>query len=146
MKPLESLLDLEENKSTTVFDRIELGKSHTVQHMNLSSLPSDLTWHLFLETIDQGKIAAWVAELPECRVVADSQTAAIAALEDLLKHRMTTIQVLPLQASSENAWSKLAGLLKDDASFIEWSDRFWAEKQGIDEDEELSIEDSLRVM
>jgi hypothetical protein len=115
--------------------------------MNFSQSTSTLfTWHILVETLEQAQVAAWVAEFPECKVVADSQDAAIAALENLLKHRMATIKVLPLQLSSENPWLKLSGRLKDDASFVEWSDRFWAEKQNCDNDEELSIEESLRVM
>jgi hypothetical protein len=121
--------------------------------MNLSpSQPtsaSTLTWHILVETLDQGQITAWVAELPECRVIAESQEAAIAALEVLLNQRMAKIKVISLQLSSENSedpWFKLSGLLKDDASFIEWSDRFWAEKQQKIEDEVLSVEESLRMM
>jgi hypothetical protein len=112
--------------------------------------PSPLTWHILVETLEPGQTTAWVAEFPECRVVAASQLAAIAALEVLLNQRMATIKVMPLQLSSgnaENPWLKLGGVLQDDASFAEWSDRFWAEKQqSIADDEVLSIEESLRVM
>lgn len=109
-----------------------------------------LTLHILIETLEQGQIAAWVAEFPECKVVEKSQEAAIAALEVLLSKRMARIKVMPIQLStgdSEDPWLKVYGSLKDDASFIEWSDRFWAEKQqSIEEDEELSVEESLRVM
>jgi hypothetical protein len=79
--------------------------------MNLSIFQplstSTLTWHVLVETLEQGQIAVWVAEFLECKVVADSQEAAIAALEELLKHRMTTIKVLPLRLSSEDSWFKV---------------------------------------
>ncbi|WP_404789202.1 hypothetical protein [Altericista sp. CCNU0014] len=123
--------------------------------MNLSLLRpvpvSTLTWHILLETLDRGQIAAWVAEFPECKVVAESQDAAILALEDRLNQRMASIQVMPLQLSSGNPtppWSSLCGILKDDVSFAEWSDRFWAQKQrdDIEEDEILSVEDSLSTL
>lgn len=123
--------------------------------MNLSlSQPaptsSTLTWHVLVETLEQGQVAAWVAEFPESRVIAESEEAAITALEALLSKRMATIKVVPLQLSSEkseNPWSKLCGILKEDASFAEWSDRFWAEKQeNVEDDEILSIEESLRMM
>ncbi len=122
--------------------------------MNLSLLQpvpvSTLTWHILLETLDRGQITAWVAEFPECRVVAESQEAAILALEDRLNKRMAFIKVMPLQLSSGNAetpWLSLCGILKEDASFAEWSDHFWAEKQqGIEDDEILSVEESLSVM
>ncbi|MGB8699530.1 MAG: hypothetical protein WCD18_08955, partial [Thermosynechococcaceae cyanobacterium] len=70
--------------------------------MNLSlSQPTTtpLAWHIFIETLEQGQVASWVAEFPECRVVADSQEAAIAALKSLLYQRMARIQVMPLQLS-----------------------------------------------
>lgn len=119
--------------------------------MNLSlshpSSTSALTWHILVETLESRQTAAWVAEFPECRVVADSQDAAIAALERLLKNRLATVKVLPLQLSTENNWLQLSGILRDNASFVEWSDRFWAEKQqNAENDEELSVEESLGVM
>jgi hypothetical protein len=122
--------------------------------MNLSlSEPtptSTLTWHVLVETLEHGQIAAWVAEFPESRVIAESQEEAIAALEALLSKRMATIKVMPLKLSSdnsENPWFQLCGILKEDASFAEWSDRFWAEKQqSVEDDEVLSVEESLGMM
>jgi hypothetical protein len=56
--------------------------------MNLSlsqSTPiSTLTWHVLVEPLEQGQVVAWVAEFPECRVLAESQEAALAALEVFL--------------------------------------------------------------
>ncbi len=81
-----------------------------------STPTSTLTWHVLVESLEQGKIAAWVAEFPECRVIAESQEAAIAALEVLLNQRMATIKVMPVQlssGSSENPWLKVCGSLKD---------------------------------
>ena len=116
----------------------------------LSQPKPNLTWHVLVETLNQGQVAAWVAEFPHCRVVQDSQEAAIAALEILLKQRLEKIQVLSLQLShleSENPCLKVCGSLKEDASFAEWSDRFWAEKQQSHEDDEvLSVEECMRVM
>jgi hypothetical protein len=122
--------------------------------MNLSLLQpistSSLTWYVLVETLEQGQIAAWVAEFPESKVTAESQEAAIAALETLLNKRMATIEVIPFQLSSqnsENPWFQLCGILKEDASFAEWSDRFWTQKQqSIEDDEVISVEESLRVM
>jgi hypothetical protein len=122
--------------------------------MNLSLLQpapiSTLAWHILLETLEQGQVSAWISEFPECKVVADSQEAAIEALKTFLNQRMATVKVMPLQLSTENfedPWLSLCGILKDDASFTEWSDRFWAEKQqNIEDDEILSVEESLSVM
>jgi hypothetical protein len=122
--------------------------------MNLSfsqtTPTAELTWHVLIEILEQGQVAGWVAEFPECRVIADSQEAAIFDLETLLNQRMATIKVISLQLSTENSedpWLKVSGALKDNASFVNWSDRFWEEKQqNPEEDEILSIEESLRVM
>jgi hypothetical protein len=115
----------------------------------LQSKPN-LTWHVFVESLENKQVEAWVAEFPECRVVEDSQEGAIAVLEDLLNQRMAKIKVLPLQLSvgnSENSWIKIWGSLKDNVSFWEWSDRFWTEKQQSREDDEvLSVEECMRVM
>ncbi len=116
--------------------------------ISLMQPTSTLTWRVLVESLEHGQIAAWVAEFPECRVIAESQEAAIVALEVLLNQRMATIKVIPLQLSSghpENPWFKVCGILIDDASFAAWSDRFWAEKQQSD-DEVLSVEESLLVM
>jgi hypothetical protein len=82
--------------------------------------------------------------------MAESQEAAISALKVLLSQRMASIKIVPLQLSSENletSWLNLAGALQDNASFVEWSDRFWAMKQEcIEDDGPLSVEESLRVM
>jgi hypothetical protein len=122
--------------------------------MNLSLLQpistSSLTWYVLVETLEQGQIAAWVAQFPESKVTAESQEAAIAALKTLINKRMVAIKVMPLQLSfqnSEDPWFQLCGILKDDASFAQWSDRFWTQKQqSIEDDEVISVEESLRVM
>ena len=116
--------------------------------MNLALSTSTLTGHILLETLEDG-YSKWIAEFSDCRVIAESKEAAIAALEILLTKRMETIEVIPLPISSgnsENSWLKLGGSLKDNPSFIEWSDRFWDDKQQNTDDEILSVEDCLRLM
>ena len=118
-------------------------------NLALSASVSTLTGHILLETLENG-YAAWVAEFSDCRVIAESKEAAIGALEALLTQRMATIEVIPLPIQSNNPnsiWIKLGGSLKDNPNFIEWSDRFWAEKQKNSEhDETLSVEECLRLM
>jgi hypothetical protein len=121
--------------------------------MNLSlseSIPIALTWHVLIETQAQGQVVAWVAEVPDAKVIAESQEAAIAALQTQFTQRLANIKVLPLQISAEDAvnpWAKVMGALKNSESFIEWSDRYWAEKQqNVEDDEILSVEECLRVV
>ena len=118
-------------------------------NLALSTSASTLTGHILLETLENG-YAAWVAEFSDCRVIAESKEAAIGALEVLLTQRMATIEVIPLpiQSSHPNSiWLQLGGSLRDNPNFIEWSDRFWAEKQpNPDHDEILSVEECLKLM
>ena len=117
--------------------------------MDLALSTSTLTGHILLETLEEG-YSAWIAEFSDCRVIAESKEAALADLEILLTKRMETIEVIPLPILSgnpENIWLKLGGSLKDNPSFIEWSDRFWAEKQQQNTDDAiLSVDGCLRLM
>jgi hypothetical protein len=53
-----------------------------------SQITAPMTWHLNGGSLANGQVAAWVAELPDCRVVAGSRDAAIAQLEPLVDERM----------------------------------------------------------
>jgi hypothetical protein len=106
---------------------------------------------ILLESLPDGQFAAWALALPDCRVVADSREGAIAALETRLEERRGAIEIIEIPllftVSAEHPLLKLAGVLKDDADFAAWHDRFWAEKQQIDEDEELtSIEELMGIL
>lgn len=112
-----------------------------------------LSWHILLEPQVDGQVVAWVAEWPDCRVVAESREEAIADLKVMLEDKGKTIEIEPLliqtgeAASTEHPLMKFAGIFKDDPDFIEWHEQFWAEKQrNKDDDEILSVEECLRVM
>jgi hypothetical protein len=103
------------------------------------------TLQILLEALPDGQFAAWALALPDCRVVADSREGAIVALEARLEERRGAIEVIELPAVvAENPWLQFCGVLKDDEQFATWHDRFWAEKQRIDEDEEiLTVEEMM---
>ena len=112
-----------------------------------------LDWHIVLETLNDGQVAAWIAEWPDCRVTAGGRKEAIAALKQSLGEKLKRIEVIPLSvsldesATAENPWEPFYGALKDDPDFIQWAAGFWAEKQcSHDDDEILSVEECLRVM
>ncbi len=111
--------------------------------------PPTSTLQILLEALSDGTFMAWAVALPDCRVVADSREGAIEALERRLEERMVSIDVLeieiPITPAKQPLW-KFSGILKDDPMFAEWHDRFWAEKQRIDDDEEiLTIEEMLKM-
>lgn len=60
--------------------------------MNLALSTSTLAGRILLETLEEG-YSAWITEFSDCRVIAESKEAAIAALEILLTKRMETIEV-----------------------------------------------------
>ncbi|MFM2432730.1 MAG: hypothetical protein RLZZ511_3944 [Cyanobacteriota bacterium] len=125
--------------------------------MNLSVAKAEsmntLSWRMLLEQQANGQIVAWVAELPDCRVVAESREAAIGQLEALIEKRMAGIDAVEFQprlnsfTPAEHPALKFIGIFKDDPDFTAWHDRLWAEKQrNKDDDEILSIEECLQVM
>jgi hypothetical protein len=113
--------------------------------------PTTLSWHILLEPQADGQIAAWVAEWPECRVVAESREMAIETLKVLLDEKSRAIEIEPLVIhlgeKAEHPLMKFVGIFKDDPEFIAWHDRFWAEKQrSKDDDEILSVEECIQIM
>ena len=105
---------------------------------------------ILLESLPDGQFAAWALALPDCRVVADSREEAIDALEARLEERRGSIEVIELPGVrttlEDHPVMKFAGIFKDDPDFVAWHDRFWAEKQRIDDNEEiLTVEEMLRM-
>ena len=106
---------------------------------------------ILLEALPDGQFAAWALALPDCRVVADSREGAIEALEARLEERRGTIEVIELPGVrttlEDHPVMKFAGIFKDDPDFVAWHDRFWAEKQQIDDSDELTpIEELMGIL
>jgi hypothetical protein len=84
-----------------------------------------MDWHLMLESLADGQVAAWVAELPDCRVIAASKEAAVAALEPLVDQRMSTIESVVFQSQlkiselSEHPAMKFIGVFENDDDFAD---------------------------
>jgi hypothetical protein len=102
---------------------------------------------VILEKLSDGQFSAWMVALPDCRVVADLREAAIEALKLQSKERMKSIEIIEMpDISQENPWLQFLGVLKDDQEFAAWHDRLWAEKQRMDDDEEiLTIEEMMEM-
>jgi hypothetical protein len=118
-----------------------------VPTVELSS-SGQLDWHIVVESLTDGQVAAWIAQWPDCRVVAGSRDEAVEAVRSALNQRMGRIEVLPVMIDvvvPEHPMMKFVGIFKDDPTFIAWADEFWAEKQrSHDDDEILSLEDFLK--
>jgi hypothetical protein len=97
-----------------------------------------LSWHILLEAQADGQVAAWVAEWPECRVVAESREMAIAALKALMEERMVGIEAvefhLPTQAMPQpHPLDDVPSIDKDDPAFIEFMATLRADRE-LDDD------------
>jgi hypothetical protein len=121
-----------------------------VESPNVMASPAQLDWHIVLETLADGQVAAWIAEWPDCRVTAAGREDAIGQLQVRLDERAKSFEVIafPMSVSppqEENPWKPFYGALKDDPSFCAWAEAFWAEKQrSHDDDEILSLEEFLQ--
>jgi hypothetical protein len=84
-----------------------------------------MAWHLMVESLADGQVAAWVAELPDCRVVAASRDAAIAQLEPLVDERMAGIDAMEFQpqlnsfTAAEHPALKFIGIFENDPDFAD---------------------------
>jgi hypothetical protein len=129
-----------------------------VESPNVMASPAQLDWHIVLETLADGQVAAWIAEWPDCRVTAAGREDAIGAVKQSLAVKLEAVEVVSLPmpfarqsielapgASAEHPAMKFVGILKDDPNFAAWADGFWAEKQRSHDDEEiLSLEEFLQ--
>jgi hypothetical protein len=97
-----------------------------------------LSWRILLESQADGQVLGWVAEWPECRVVAESEDAAIEQLEILFDERLNRVKVLQVPAQSEmddrvQKIMSLPGIDKDDPNFIAIMAEMRAERE-LDDD------------
>jgi predicted RNase H-like HicB family nuclease len=119
-----------------------------VESPNVMASPAQLDWHIVLETLADGQVAAWIAEWPDCRVTAAGREDAIDAVKQALDEKLKMAEVAPQSIELiplEHPLLKFAGILKDDPLFCAWADAFWAEKQrGHDDEEILSLEAFLQ--
>jgi hypothetical protein len=114
-----------------------------IERVGNLNLPS----HIILETLTDGRVAAWILELPDCRVIAESKEAAIKALKPLFDRRMEQIEIIPVASLVNNPWANFYGVLKDNPDLQQWANNFWAQKQQSHDDEPiLSVADCLQVM
>jgi hypothetical protein len=106
--------------------------------------PAPMAWHLMVESLADGQVAAWVAELPDCRVVAASRDAAIAQLEPLVDERMAAIDAvefyLPIQATPQaHPLDDVPSIDKDDPAFIEFMATLRADRELDDDNSAYTI-------
>jgi hypothetical protein len=97
-----------------------------------------MAWHLMVESLADGQVAAWVVELPDCRVVAGSKEAAIAQLEPLVDVRMAMIDAaefhLPTQEINQpHPLDDVPSIDKDDPAFVEFMAALRADRE-LDDD------------
>lgn len=96
----------------------------------------NLTLHLMVEKIEEGRSRARVLELPDCVVEAPSSEEAIEQLKQLVKERIAQTEFVSMDVEishhiqAKNAWEKYAGIFKDDPYFAKVMEQMNAERQG----------------
>jgi hypothetical protein len=100
-----------------------------------------LNFHFLLEENINGQIVGTVAELPDCRVMAETQAAAIAELEEKLRDRLAKMTIVPVtmpvnsesvnsetEPQRENPWEPFIGMYAGDPIFAEIAAELRAER------------------
>jgi hypothetical protein len=100
--------------------------------------PDHLNFHFLLRQTEAGQVVASVAELADCQVSAATKEEAIALLQEMVRDRLSQIEVVPFElkierpAQQENPWIEFIGMYEGDADFAEIAAELRAER-GLDE-------------
>jgi predicted RNase H-like HicB family nuclease len=94
----------------------------------------DLNLHILLEQTETGRSIAAIAEISGCQVEAATREEALIALQQLLKYRLTKMEIVPLSLSlkspaRENPWTEFIGIFEGDAEFAELAEELRAERE-----------------
>jgi predicted RNase H-like HicB family nuclease len=115
--------------------------------MNLAGAKAEstntLSWRMLLEQQADGQIVAWVAELPDCRVVAESREAAITQLEALVENRMAGIDAVEFHLPTQtmpHPLDDVPSIDKDDPAFIEFMATLRADRELDDDNPAYTID------
>lgn len=98
----------------------------------------NLTLHLMVEKIEEGRSRARVLELPDCVVEAPSSEEAIEQLQAMIRERFTGAELvsfdvpLNVRTERENPWTEFIGLYEGDSDFAEIASELRRER-GFDE-------------
>jgi hypothetical protein len=67
-----------------------------------------LDWHIVLESLTDSQVAASIAELPDCKVIAVSRDEAIAAVRSALDERLGAIALSVFSGGAIVFWGGMA--------------------------------------
>jgi hypothetical protein len=101
---------------------------------SLNPPEKDLNLHVLLEQTETGRSIAAIAEISGFQVEADTREEALMALQQLLKQRLTKMEIVPLSLSlespvRENPWTEFIGMFEGDAEFAELAKELRAERE-----------------
>ncbi len=103
----------------------------------VSPIQSSASLHILLEPQTDGQIRASVPALLDCAVSRATREEAIAAIQQLLRERLSTLEILEVDLNSpqadEKPWMKFAGVFKNDPDFAAIVKTLREERE-IDED------------
>jgi predicted RNase H-like HicB family nuclease len=105
--------------------------------LHASSVQPSASLHILLEQQADGQIRASVPELLDCSVSRFTREDAIADIQQLLKARLSTLEILEVDLNpppeAEKPWMKFAGVFKNDPDFAAIVKALREERE-IDED------------
>lgn len=98
--------------------------------MNLLAVNSldKFSLHVLVEQLEPGHFRAWVPELVDCVVSAETREAAIAAVQEKVTARLKNIEVLKLEVQ-KNPWLDFIGMFEGNKDFEEISAQLLAERE-----------------
>lgn len=126
-------------------------RGKTLQNSNAFAMPqtANLKVNILLESKQDGEVIASVLELPSYRVEAATREQALRNLQQLLATHLKDTEIIPVEIevskaeTSENPWTKFAGVFKDDPDFTEIAEAIQAERQSTDDSE---VDPSLYIV
>lgn len=98
--------------------------------MNLLSVTNlnTLSLHILVEQDESGYFMASVPELPDCKSLAETRSAAISSVQEKVKARLTNLEVLTLEVLN-NPWTDFIGIFEGDDEFADLAAELRTERE-----------------
>ncbi|BAU10297.1 hypothetical protein LEP3755_07810 [Leptolyngbya sp. NIES-3755] len=114
-------------------------------NLHVSPIQSSASLHILLEPQSDGQIRASVPALIDCAVSRATREEAIAAIQQLLSERLSSLEVLAVDLNppeeTEKPWMKFAGVFKNDADFAAIVKALREEREIDDDSPAYSLDD-----
>jgi hypothetical protein len=114
-------------------------------NLQVSSVQPSASLQILLEQQPDGQIRALVPALPDCSVSRATREDAIAAIQQMLSDRLSTLEILAVDLNpsqeAEKPWMKFAGVFKNDPDFAAIAQAIRAERDVEDDSPACSLDE-----